>query len=149
MSRRIAYVDAGTVGSNPGPAGIGVVMFEDGRLVDEVWEPIGWKSSNEAEWGAVVVALQVADGLGWDGFGLRSDSKLIVDQFNGKAATRKRELQDLRDVAMDHAAGKSISAKWIPREENTRANNLAQRGAEESARRVETPLARPSVECVA
>src|SRR3989339_504199 len=56
-NKLIIYTDGGARG-NPGPAGIGaVIKNKDGKLIDTVSEYIGKTTNNQAEYRAVIAAL--------------------------------------------------------------------------------------------
>ncbi|MEK9148005.1 MAG: RNase H family protein, partial [Patescibacteria group bacterium] len=61
--RLIIYTDGGSRG-NPGPAALGVVfMDEAGRVLKRYAKLLGRKTNNEAEYEAVLFALQKARAL--------------------------------------------------------------------------------------
>src|SRR3990167_546815 len=84
------YTDGGARG-NPGPASIGVVIkTENGKIVGQISESIGKSTNNEAEYQALIRALEylllnkVKLGLSeYILINFFSDSKLIVNQVNG------------------------------------------------------------------
>ena len=54
----IIYTDGGSRG-NPGPAAIGVILTDEkGKMIKEYGEKIGRGTNNEAEYEAVIFALQ-------------------------------------------------------------------------------------------
>jgi len=86
----IMYTDGGSRG-NPGPAALGVVIFNgQGERMKSYGEFLGEKTNNEAEYEAVIFGLKKMKQL----FGgaqmkkasilVRSDSELLVSQLNHK-----------------------------------------------------------------
>ncbi|HNU96686.1 MAG TPA: ribonuclease HI family protein [Candidatus Portnoybacteria bacterium] len=97
----IIYTDGGSRG-NPGPAGIGVVFCDEkGKVIKEYGEKIGRATNNEAEYEAVIFALQKAKLL----FGgkkakimdveIRTDSEFLAKQMNGKYKILDRKIEQL------------------------------------------------------
>ena len=97
----IIYTDGGSRG-NPGPAGIGVVFCDEkGKVIKEYGVKIGRATNNEAEYEAVIFALQKAKLL----FGgkkakimdveIRTDSEFLAKQMNGKYKILDRKIEQL------------------------------------------------------
>src|ERR1700741_4384874 len=82
------YTDGGARG-NPGPAGIGVqILDEDGKTLKELSEYIGETTNNQAEYTAVVRALEeckklFGEKLSEASIEVRMDSELVVRQLSG------------------------------------------------------------------
>ena len=77
------------------------------------WQPIGDRTNNEAEYYALLKALELiaekATGKSLGNIGealVRSDSKLVVNQVNGEW-----RVEDERKLG-------SVRLEWVPREEN-------------------------------
>jgi ribonuclease HI len=122
----ILCTDGGSRG-NPGPAGFGAVLLdESGRVVRELSEFIGRATCNEAEYRALIAALQAARELGARDVLIRADSQLLVRQINGQYKVRSRNLMPLvlraREALQEFASWK---AQHVPREMNSRADALA------------------------
>jgi ribonuclease HI len=124
--RLILCTDGGSRG-NPGPAGYGAVLLDDsGRVVRELSEFIGHATCNEAEYRALIAALQAARELGARDLLIRADSQLLVRQLRGQYKVRSRSLMPLALRArrmLDQFA--SWKAQHVPREMNARADALA------------------------
>jgi len=119
-----AYID-GAARGNPGPAGAGVfVESERDRPALEFYEPLGATTNNVAEYRALLLALERAEEAGADDVDIRSDSRLLVEQLRGNFKIREAVLRAkrFRKFAISH----------IPRENNTRADRLANLGADAS-----------------
>ena len=97
----VIYTDGGSRG-NPGPAAIGVIFTDEkGKVIKEYAEKIGRATNNEAEYEAVIFALQKAKLL----FGKRKiktmevevklDSEFVAKQLNGKYKILDRRIEQL------------------------------------------------------
>ncbi len=119
------YFDGASRG-NPGPAAVGYVLVDDSGIVAEGGETIGRATNNQAEYAALVRALEVATEYGFEEVQIRGDSELIVKQVRGEWDTNDPELREkrvrARELLMD-------VAEWdidhVPREINDRADELA------------------------
>ena len=125
-----AFVD-GAARGNPDFAGIGVVILNpDGLVVDELSKGIGKRTNNVAEWRALIEAMKWAVRRGETPLSVRSDSKLVVQQMRGRWRVKDRRLRQLHAEARELAALlPRFEIRWIPREENERADLLAGYGA--------------------
>jgi ribonuclease HI len=124
--RLILCTDGGSRG-NPGPAGFGAVLLDDaGHVVRELSEFIGRATCNEAEYRALIAALQAARELGARDLLIRADSQLLVRQLGGQYKVKSRSLMPLalraRRLLEEFASWK---AEHVPREMNSRADALA------------------------
>lgn len=124
------YTDGGARG-NPGPAGAGGVVYEDGKEVAHVSKFLGARTNNWAEYEALILALDVAHKVLGSPVAqevtVRMDSELIVKQMRGEYRVKDRELkkQHERVRALIEEAFPDISFEHVPREENERADELA------------------------
>lgn len=75
-------------------------------------------TNNEAEFFAVIVALEDAIKDGIKEAEILSDSELVVNQMTCKYATRAPHLRVLRDKVAKLMSRVAVEFKWIPREEN-------------------------------
>lgn len=124
----ILYADGGCF-PNPGNATYGVVAERDGRECYSVSRSIGYGTNNIAEWRGAIAALTYALYQPDVQIELRTDSLLVVEQFNGRWRVKKRELQTLADEAKQiareiEARGARLTVSWIAREQNARADAL-------------------------
>jgi ribonuclease HI len=135
----VFYVDGQSQGNEqnnrPRNARIAIAYAESSDSVDHsklriYWQPIGDKTNNEAEYQALLRALAlIAEKRAEKTTGrvptsvnemlIRSDSKLVVNQVNGKWQVEDPKLIDLRSKAADliRRLG-SVRIEWVPREEN-------------------------------
>jgi len=126
------FVD-GAARGNPGPAGAGwVVRNTDGATVKEGSAFLGRRSSNEAEYEAVIRGLQEASALGARDVAMRCDSEMLVRQINGQTRIRDERLEALHRSARDLIQSfRRFEARHIAREQNTLADSHANKAIEE------------------
>ena len=81
----VVQADGGSRG-NPGPAGFGAVVFDEsgGGVLAERFGFLGTTTNNVAEYSGVIAGLGAALALGARTVTVRLDSKLIVEQMNGR-----------------------------------------------------------------
>lgn len=126
MKKVIINTD-GTAEPNPGPAAIGaIIRDEQGKVMATISQSIGRATSNQAEYKAIITALETAIRLGAKQVDLRSDSELVVRQLNRryrvKAAALKPLYQQVKQL-LGQLRGFTIT--HIPRQQNREADNLA------------------------
>ena len=127
--RVIVEADGGSRG-NPGPAGYGAVVLDadTGAVLAERFDALGVTTNNVAEYTGLIEGLSAAAELGADAVAVRMDSKLVVEQLAGRWRVKHPGLQPLYARARELADGFSeISFSWIPREQNSAADRLANR----------------------
>ena len=120
------WVD-GASRNNPGPAAIGaIIKDEKGKRHARISLRIGVATNNEAEYRAVISALEKAIDLGARQVEVNSDSELVVKQVNGKYRVKKATLKPLfQQVKQLQSSLEGFTINHIPREQNTEADNLA------------------------
>jgi broad specificity phosphatase PhoE/ribonuclease HI len=129
----IIEADGGSRG-NPGPAGSGacVIDADSGEVILEISKFIGTATNNVAEYFALVSGLEGAYDLNSDARILvRMDSKLVIEQMAGRWKIKHPDMQILGARVQKLVAGKQIRWQWIPREENSRADALANKAMDE------------------
>ncbi len=129
--RIIIYTDGGAR-ENPGPAAIGVVIQNaGGQTINSYGEAIGEATNNEAEYRAVVSALQKVKAL----LGKKKtkklvvevnmDSELVVKQLNGEYKIEEERLFPffikIWNLRMDF---EKLVFLYVPREKNREADRL-------------------------
>jgi ribonuclease HI len=130
-----AYID-GAARGNPGPAGAGVwIEPRDGGSEEELFESLGRATNNVAEYRALLMALRRAQELGCEEVEIRSDSKLLVEQVKGNFRVKAEHLKPLVSEAVRRASAfRRFSIAHVRREQNRRADRLANLGADASER---------------
>ncbi len=127
----IIYTDGGSRG-NPGPAAIGVVFADAaGRTSKRYGKTIGARTNNEAEYEAVLFALQKTRAL----FGkekiktlaveVRMDSELVCRQLNGQYKIEEERLwpffMKIWNTRLDFGR---LAFRHVPRGQNREADRL-------------------------
>ncbi len=91
-----AYTDGASRG-NPGPGAAAYVLVRDGKVIEKQGFYLGHCTNNEAEYTAVLRALEAALRLGEREVVVVSDSKLVISQLNGIWAIRNPRLAKLNE----------------------------------------------------
>jgi ribonuclease H / adenosylcobalamin/alpha-ribazole phosphatase len=140
----IVEADGGSRG-NPGPAGYGAVVLDGatGAVLRERSEALGHASNNVAEYRGLIAGLAAARDLGARRVSVRLDSKLVVEQMSGRWRVKHPDMRALvRDAADLVQDFDEVTFQWVPREENTRADRLANEAMDRAAGRpVRAPAA--------
>lgn len=119
------YVDGASRG-NPGPAGIGVLIEDEGGLRREHLAYIGEATNNVAEYRALLLALQKAKRLRPQKVTVFSDSELLVRQLRGEYRVKSPKLQKLHRAVLSYLTFfPFFQIEHIGREQNRRADELA------------------------
>jgi len=120
------YIDGAAV-PNPGPSGIGVVIYnERKKKVKEVKKSIGLASNNMAEYEALIQGLKESKKLSAGTVNIFSDSELLVNQMSGKFRINDRELKALFQQAKSlENKFEKVSYRLIARDKNKVADQLA------------------------
>ena len=131
----IIEADGGSRG-NPGPAGSGAVVIDadTGEVILEIAKFIGVATNNVAEYLALKAGLEGAIEINPAARILvRMDSKLVIEQMAGTWKIKHPDMIQLAGEVQKIARGHEIKWMWIPREENSRADALANKAMDESA----------------
>ena len=128
MKKLTIFTDGGARG-NPGPAGIGVHIKEGG----DYKEYIGEATNNQAEYKAVVLALNKAKELGGEELDFYLDSKLVVEQLNGNYKVKDSELAKIFIQIFNlKQTFKKVTFSHVPREQNKEADKLVNEAIDEA-----------------
>jgi ribonuclease HI len=124
--RHLLYCDGASRG-NPGPAAYGFALFGPGGVeIASVGEAIGVATNNVAEYAGLVAGLEAARKAGVTTLEVRLDSLLLVRQVNGDYRVKAAGLKPyFRDAVALLSAFDSAEVVHVPREQNTRADELA------------------------
>lgn len=118
------YTDAAASG-DPGPSAAGVVIKE-GQTFSEYSFALGERTNHEAEFLAVIKALEICSEL-FPGeiISIRSDAKIVVDTIE-KNHTKNDKFLPLFIQIMDLQKNfPHVFFKWIPEKKNKKADQLA------------------------
>jgi len=127
------YTD-GAARGNPGPAAIGAtIKDETGNLITSVSRRIGITTNNQAEYRAIIAALEKAISLGAKHVVLKSDSELAVKQINGRYKIKNSALRPLyQEVVKLTGSLESVTVSHVPRARNAEADALANKALDET-----------------
>lgn len=121
----IITADGGSRG-NPGPAGYGAVVFENGKVLAELFESVGVASNNVAEYKGLIAGLTKAHEIDPNAeIEVMMDSKLVIEQMTGRWQIKHPDMRELAKIARGIHPMQLINFSWIPREENSHADRLA------------------------
>jgi len=119
------YCDGGARG-NPGPAAVGVVVYENDKKIFEISKCIGTATNNVAEYSAIIAALNKLIELDIKNdviFNL--DSELVVKQLNGNYRVKDTKLKQLYVSAIGLLSKlEVVKITHIKREDNSYADKL-------------------------
>ncbi|MBI5243757.1 MAG: ribonuclease HI family protein [Elusimicrobia bacterium] len=132
----LIHID-GAARGNPGPASLGVVIQDEaGTLLRERGRCLGERTNNAAEYEALLEALRLAFELGGTRLKIRSDSELLVRQYNGQYRVKSPKLLEFLLEAHRLARRfESVEFAHVPREQNKRADRLANQALDAEAKK--------------
>ncbi|BBH18387.1 bifunctional RNase H/acid phosphatase [Nocardioides baekrokdamisoli] len=122
----IVEADGGSRG-NPGPAAYGAVLKDavTGAVIAEDGSAIGIATNNVAEYSGLIAGLELAAAYAPGAtVSVRMDSKLVVEQMSGRWQIKHPDMKPLAAMARSLAPG-GTTYTWMPREQNTYADRLA------------------------
>lgn len=128
MTRTLVVMADGGSRGNPGPAGYGAVVFDGdtGEVLAERAGFIGVATNNVAEYRGVLAGVTAALGIDKSAhLDIRLDSKLIVEQMEGRWKIKHPDMKALAARLRDMLAGASVDFSWQPRADNSHADALA------------------------
>ena len=136
MQKIIIHTDGGARG-NPGPSGIGVVIANDKQeTLKEFSKYLGNQTNNFAEYEALILALtEVKKMLGEAArdaaIEVRMDSELVVRQCMGIYKVKEPTLKEQFAKVAKLREGLSLTFVHVRREQNKRADELANEAMDE------------------
>ena len=138
MEKIIVYTDGASRG-NPGPASIGVAIYDaKGKILKEYSKAIGKATNNVAEYQAVIFGLKKIKALVGKAkiknysLEIRADSQLLVSQMSGKYKIKDFNIQKLFfEIWNSKIDFGNVEFKHIPREKNKLADKLANQALDE------------------
>src|SRR5271157_4485160 len=140
--RLLLYSDGGARG-NPGPAAIAyLALTEKGETVKADSRFIGIHTNNQAEYNALIAALEFAAAVKAEEVVCHLDSELVAKQLNGQYIVKNFELQKLwRKTKELKGCFKKITFVNVPRSdpEIQRADALVNKTLDEESK---SPLAK-------
>lgn len=126
MARTFTLTADGGSRGNPGPAAFGAVVSENGKVIAELYDVIGIATNNVAEYSGLLAGLTHIHSLDPDAqIDVAMDSKLVIEQMSGRWQIKHADMRDLAKQCRDAHNPSLVTYKWIPREENSHADRLA------------------------
>jgi ribonuclease HI len=124
--RLVAFIDGASRG-NPGESAFAVVLGnEQGEVLYQIAGRIGTATNNEAEYRALLEALDLVTRLGIQHLTVFSDSQLLVNQINGTYRVSAPKLLPLYQEAKSKIRRfQGFALIHIDREKNSLADRLA------------------------
>ena len=111
---------------NPGEACAGAFLEDqDGKVLWECSQYLGVRTNNEAEYEALLRLLEEARRRGVAELEVCGDSRLVVCQVNRQWKINLPHLRELAKQAWTLMEGMEVSLTWVPREKNSRADELS------------------------
>ncbi len=131
MSYRI-FSD-GACRGNPGPSGIGAVIFDGhGKVVHEIAKYIGVVTNNVAEYEALIAALDYCVKHKLSPVEILADSQLMIRQLAGQYKVKHPNIVPLYHKVQERLGHLKVTGfQHVPREENSYADRLANQGIDD------------------
>ena len=130
MTKRITIYTDGGARNNPGPAGAGVIIFdENNKILKESSKYLGEQTNNWAEYEAVILGFEEAKALGLNKYDIefKIDSQLVQQQLLGNYKVKEPALskQFAKVKSFQENDFPNVLFTHIPREDNGEADQLA------------------------
>jgi ribonuclease HI len=116
---------------NPGPAGAGAVIYDDGKVIWRCAEPLGTHTNNEAEYLALGILASELKRRGLHGMEICGDSRLVISQVTGKWQIREPRLRELASPVISLVRELGARCLWVPREQNSEADRMSNKALDE------------------
>ena len=119
------YTDGWSRG-NPWEAGLWVYITDrEWKALERRYKYLGITTNNVAEYTGALYGIKRARELGATQVELYMDSKLVIEQLSGNWKIKNEYLKQLAQDIKYHSKGIKIHYNWIPREQNTIADELS------------------------
>lgn len=116
------FCDGGSRG-NPGPSAAGVVFLtSDDEVIDKFCKFLGLGTNNQAEYSAVLLALEKLSGYQYKKASFFLDSELVVRQLHGQYKVKDSILRDLFSKIQSLIQDQNITFSHIRRDLNKLAD---------------------------
>ncbi|HNV12843.1 MAG TPA: ribonuclease HI family protein [bacterium] len=127
MNKNIIIFSDGGARGNPGPAGIGAVLYDEKKnKLAEISKYLGETTNNQAEYKALIAGLKKAKELEAKEVKCFLDSELVVKQLNREYRVKHKDLAPLfLEVYNLSQSFTNIEFVHVPREKNSEADRLA------------------------
>lgn len=126
-SRHLIIKFDGASRGNPGPAAVGALIEDEaGKVLLRISDEIGRATNNQAEYKALIRALEYAVAIGGGSLDIRSDSELVVRQIAGQYRVKNPGLKPLYEKARQLLSRfEEYTIESVPRYLNSEADSLA------------------------
>lgn len=133
--KKIKIFTDGACSGNPGPAGIGFVIYDEAdNVIKEYSEYLGEATNNIAEYTALIKALESIKDKKSYKLVIYSDSELLVKQIKGVYKVKNKNLKKLYDKVLELIQGVDFELIHIPREDNSYADKLAKKAIDDGCK---------------
>ncbi len=113
-----------------------MIEDENGMRLRGLHRFLGRATNNEAEYEALIEGLKAVSEWNPDRLEVRLDSKLVVEQVNGRWRVKEARLQSLLAKAKELLAGfPEVEIKHVERERNKGADALANMAMDEHVKK--------------
>ena len=122
------FIDGASDSNENGGIGIVLRPIEGEEIL--ISRGIGKATNNEAEYRSLITAIEESLKNNFNNIEINSDSELLVKQVKGQYKVRAANLKPFYDLVMKSIKKlDSFTISWVPREENSLADNLAKKGS--------------------
>jgi len=108
----LIYTDGGSR-ENPGKAACAFIVVDDNKIIKKYSEYLGVKTNNEAEYYAVIRALENTKEKDIE---IISDSELVIKQLNGQYKITKDHLRILKEQVNELIKDRNVKFTNLKRE---------------------------------
>lgn len=134
MARHFSLTADGGSRGNPGPSGYGSVIAENSKIVAELYDFIGVATNNVAEYRGLIAGLTAINEIDATAtVTVKMDSKLVVEQMSGRWQIKHADMRKLAQEARSAHNPTLVTYTWIPRDENSHADRLANKALDQEA----------------
>ena len=134
MARHFLLTADGGSRGNPGPAGYGSVITENGKIIAELYDFIGVATNNVAEYSGLIAGLTAINEIDSAAtVEVKMDSKLVVEQMSGRWQIKHADMRVLAQSARSAHSPSLVTYTWIPRDENSHADRLANKALDQQS----------------
>ncbi|GGH80818.1 ribonuclease HI [Pullulanibacillus pueri] len=121
------YIDGASAG-NPGPSGIGILIKKTGGQSEEFSFPIEVTHNHIAEFKALITAMKLCIDRKYEMISVRTDSQLVERAVEKHHIKNKAYQNLLEEVITLEQHFQLFFIKWIPSDQNKKADLLARAG---------------------
>ncbi|GIN56554.1 reverse transcriptase-like protein [Lederbergia ruris] len=119
------YIDGASAG-NPGPSGAGIFIKNNGET-QSYSIPLGEMENHEAEFHALLQALEICVKAEASIVSVRSDSSAVVQAVEKQFVRNEKYRLLLSEILLAIEGFELFFIKWIPSKENKQADALAKK----------------------